>query len=110
MPSLVVNFCKLFADDSKLIAVIKDVLDLNALQVDIDRLVDWSIKWKMCFNEEKCKSMFFDKRKHGTLNRTFIAEDEPLGTHQRFTIAKADGGMHTIKNISYSKIDSGSGS
>jgi hypothetical protein len=52
-----------------LIAIIKDMLDLNALQEDIDRLVEWSIKWKMCFTKQKCKSMFFDKRRHGTLNR-----------------------------------------
>jgi hypothetical protein len=55
MPQLTSHFCKLFADDSKLIGVIKNSQDKFKLQQDIDTLVDWSNKWRMCFNISKCK-------------------------------------------------------
>ena len=57
MPDVIRHFCKLFADDSKLIAVIKNVEDENQLQSDLDELCKWSIKWKMLFNFSKCKVM-----------------------------------------------------
>ena len=38
MPGLVHHFCKLFADDTKLIAVIKNAAVYELLQQDIDRL------------------------------------------------------------------------
>ena len=55
MPELVEHFCKLFADDSKLIAIIRNSVDELVLQNDLDKLVDWSVKWKLGFNEDKCK-------------------------------------------------------
>ncbi len=42
MPDLVEKFCKLFADDSKLIAIIKNSMDREILQNDVDRLVEWA--------------------------------------------------------------------
>ena len=43
MPYLVDHFCKLFADDSKLIGVIKNSLDRDLLQQDIDKSFKWSM-------------------------------------------------------------------
>jgi hypothetical protein len=57
MPELVEHFCKLFADDSKLIAIIRNSFDQKVLQSDLDKLVEWSVKWKLSFNEDKCKIM-----------------------------------------------------
>ena len=57
MPELVDHFCKLFADDSKLIAIIRNSVDQAVLQSDLDKLVDWSVNWKLGFNEDKCKVM-----------------------------------------------------
>ncbi len=57
MPELVHHYCKLFADDTKLLAVIKNAADLEFLQDDLDKLVLWSKKWQMLFNEEKFKVM-----------------------------------------------------
>ena len=53
MPELVDHFCKLFADDSKLIAIIRNSVDQSVLQSDLDKLADWSVKWKLGFNEDK---------------------------------------------------------
>ncbi len=59
MPSLAQHFCKLFADDTKLLAFIKKAEDLDLLQQDIDNLILWLKTRLMLFNEEKCKVMQF---------------------------------------------------
>ena len=72
MPGLVHHFCKLFADDTKLIAIFKNSSDKILLQKDIDALVNWSNIWKISFNEEKGKAMFIGGKKFDTLNSAFI--------------------------------------
>ena len=41
-----INVTKLFADDTKIIATIKNDLDLKILQDDIDQLVEWDNQWQ----------------------------------------------------------------
>ena len=38
---------KLYADDSKIIGIIKSTKDSKNLQTDIDKAVEWSHKWQM---------------------------------------------------------------
>ena len=54
IPGIVRSNCKLYADDSKLIKSIKYAEDL---QNDLDLLVEWTNKWLMKLNKEKCKVM-----------------------------------------------------
>jgi hypothetical protein len=58
MPS-VVNFSSvaLFADDSKCFNQISCRNDCLNLQNDLNNLFDWSLKWMMSFNPDKCKIM-----------------------------------------------------
>jgi hypothetical protein len=56
------NNCKLYADDTKVISIIKDIEDNVALQHDMNRLVEWSNKWLIKFNADKCKVMHFGKK------------------------------------------------
>ena len=44
-----------FADDTKMAMVIEAESDRVGLQEDLDRLHEWSLKWLMFFNAEKCK-------------------------------------------------------
>ena len=46
-----------FADDTKLGHCIKSDSDRNALQETLNELTNWSLKWKMDFNIQKCKVM-----------------------------------------------------
>ena len=46
-----------FADDLKIFRVIGDKCDEEALQLDLDNLVEWSNIWQMNFNVNKCKVM-----------------------------------------------------
>ncbi len=45
----------LFADDSKVFRQIRSVHDSVQLQSDLDNLLNWSIKWQLNFNINKCK-------------------------------------------------------
>ena len=46
-----------FADDTKCGHVVRDEHDLELLQNCLDRLVNWTVKWGMEFNVNKCKVM-----------------------------------------------------
>jgi hypothetical protein len=105
MPTIVSHLCKLFADDTKLIAIIKDDQDRVQLQLDIDALVNWSKSWLMNFNEGKCKVLFFEKRKSNELNLAFNCADnddpncfvDPHNRHQRFTMQDSFGIPHILE-------------
>jgi hypothetical protein len=58
MASLANHLYKLFADDTKLIAVIREQSDFTVLQHNIDQLVEWARTWRMSFNEEKCNIFY----------------------------------------------------
>ena len=108
MPSATSHLCKLFADDTKLIATIKDAQDATQLQVDIDALVSWSKSWLMNFNEGKCKVLFFEKRRTNHLNTAFCCDDtndpnsliDPHNLHQRFTMQDSSGLSHILEETS----------
>ena len=54
--------CKLFSNDSKL-CDIADVLNTSStIQSDLNTLTDWSVKWQLPFNVEKCKSIHFGNK------------------------------------------------
>lgn len=69
MSDLLKHFCKLFADDSQLVATIKDLLACELLQEDRDALMEWSIKWEMSFNFEKCKIIKFGNTNGSSLKQ-----------------------------------------
>lgn len=53
--------CLLFADDLKLLMVIKDKSDCARLQQDIDYVAEWSRKNKLQFNVKKCSVITFSR-------------------------------------------------
>jgi len=57
MPDSIASFLELFADDSKLISIIKCAEDLSQLKQDLANISESSVKWKMSFNYKKCKFM-----------------------------------------------------
>jgi len=46
-----------FADDTKIIKEVRDNIECEALQRDLDNMVLWAQKWQMEFNIKKCKVM-----------------------------------------------------
>ena len=76
LPDLIHHKCKLFADDTKIIASLKSDQDRINLQADINSCVAWAALWKMSFNASKCKVMTFKKRSNNILNTAFIFDSD----------------------------------
>ena len=57
MPETVQSTTYLFADDTKMHKVIKNMIDTCHLQNDITTLQSWSRLWLLEFHEDKCKHM-----------------------------------------------------
>ena len=57
MPTVVDSFCQLFADDAKLFrnVNVRENENTSRLQVDVNNMSEWSIKWQLLFNTGKCK-------------------------------------------------------
>ena len=63
LPGWIKNNMNMFSDDSKICRKIKSLIDGDALQEDLNALVDWSQKWMLRFHNEKCKVMHVGDRK-----------------------------------------------
>ena len=62
LPDHVRNKCKLYADDCKLIGIIREFEDTISIQQDINQLQNWAKTWQMSFNYEKCKAMHLGRK------------------------------------------------
>ena len=77
----------LFADDAKILKEIKTDEDIQAMQRDLVRLQEWSKKWLLDFNAEKCVTMHMGHRNPGyvyNLNGKPLEEsvlEKDLGVH-----------------------------
>ena len=78
LPRNIKSTAKLYADDCKLIGVIKDQSDTISLQNDINRLQEWASTWQMSFNYDKCKVMHFGKK---NVNNIYEMRDKLGTTH-----------------------------
>ena len=58
-----------FADDTKIFRRVDSDEDREALQRDLDRLVQWSEVWQMKFNVDKCKVMHLGR---GNLGGSYV--------------------------------------
>ena len=84
LPEEVLSTLKLFADDTKLYREIQNDHDKEILQNDLNELMDWSVKWQLPFNIEKCKVLHLgiNNPKHkysiksGTNNEVLLQEVE----------------------------------
>jgi len=77
MPEVVNHLIKLFADDSKIIGVIKNNRDLELMQKDLDALVIWKNEWRMVFHPDKCKVMDICKKRK---DRPKLTMEKPNST------------------------------
>ena len=55
LPTLVSSGMKMYADDAKLYGKASGEADSRIMQTDLDILAEWSRKWLLKFNVEKCK-------------------------------------------------------
>jgi len=81
LPDVVKNLCCIYADDTKLYGSADTQTGIQALQEDIDNLVDWADKWQLKFNADKCSTLHlgnrnqnwdYQMRKHGSEDRVVL--------------------------------------
>ena len=53
----IANFVLKFADDTKVYCNVSPTDNTSTLQGDLDTMYDWSVKWQMYFNADKCKCL-----------------------------------------------------
>ena len=82
MPQLVQHVIKLFADETKLVATIRDIDEL--VQSDIEALATWTVDWRLLLHPDKCLILIFGKSKAVQALLTHV--DQPLC----FTIKSGD--------------------
>jgi len=82
MPECTSNECKLFADDSKLISMVRNTRDLSIIQEDIDKLVDWSKNWNLNFNSKKCKFMIIGNKSNNLCSNVKFFMDNGNSRHE----------------------------
>ena len=56
-------YVNLFADDAKIMKIIKNKSDCKELQADIDKILAWSRRWQLKFSAKKCYVLEFGKSK-----------------------------------------------
>ena len=61
----IATYLSKFADDTKLFRCVRSEADKDALQSDINALLQWSEDWQMAFNADKCKVMHFGRANSG---------------------------------------------
>ena len=57
LPSWIQNSMRMFADDTKVWHKIAEDNDSSFLQANLKRLKEWSERWQLKFNSDKCKVM-----------------------------------------------------
>ena len=65
----------MYADNCKLIAIIKNLQDMIQLQNDIDSLQEWAKTWQMSFNYSKCKVMHLGNKNQRKDNTMKLGKD-----------------------------------
>ena len=63
LPESVLSHAFLFADDTKMFRIISTPKDSELLQDDLAKVTDWSDKWLVRFNADKCKHMHIGNKK-----------------------------------------------
>ena len=121
LPNSISSYIKIFADDTKIFRALRSAGDISTLQEDVNKMLEWSIKWQLPFNIPKCKIIHYGKNNPNHIysmdsrNMTEDTSEKDLGvtfdselsfrTHIKNTVAKANSRVGLIKRtFSYMNI------
>ena len=79
LPYDLLNPCKLYADDSKLIARVDNDQEYTQTQIDLDTICRWCVEWDMELNYKKCKLIQFGQK---VKERKYYLSDKKNNKHQ----------------------------
>ena len=95
LPDWILNGIKMFADDTKLWARIKNMEDSLGLQKDLDTLARWTQDWLLSFNLDKCKIMSIGH----AIDTVYTMSDGKKEVVLRKTEVEKDLGVYTSSNL-----------
>ena len=96
LPSLVSSKIKMFADDTKLFAQVKNKNDAQVLQNDLNILGEWSSKWLLKFNVSKCRVMHCGS---ANLELNYFMDQNGEPYQLECTESEKDLGVHVSKSL-----------
>jgi hypothetical protein len=70
------NIIKKFADDTKIMGMAGSIEQVYGIREDLSRLDEWSQRWQMKFNVDKCKVMYLG---HGNSKAKYEIQGKELG-------------------------------
>ena len=91
---------KIFADDTKIYHGVNDENNVNKLQKSIDAMYEWTQKWLLQFNKEKCKILHLGNKNEK--NKYFIGSDDQRITLEESDLEK-DLGVYIDPNLNFKK-------
>ena len=98
LPEAINSDLKIFADDTKTFSEIKTTEDRDALQNDLDLLVEWSEKWLLKFNSKKCKVLHIGK--NNPKYKYYIRDGNQINELEE-TLCEKDLGVHVDNNLKF---------
>ena len=114
LPDTIESSLKIFADDTKIFRIVESLADKEKFEKDLTRLMEWSNKWLLPFNLDKCKVTHLGSQNQkfnyimGQFNLETIASEKDLGVlfddnlkfcpHMKQIIAKANSRLGLIRN------------
>jgi len=101
LPKLLINKCILYADDTKIIGEIRNLIDLANIQSDIVTMSKWCQMWGMNLNTNKCKVMHIGSSNQN--NNYFI--DDGTGSNIQLceTACEKDLGVYISSDLSWTR-------
>ena len=93
------SFSLLFADDTKIYRKITTKEDSEKLQKDIENLVEWTKKWKVEFNADKCHVLTLGKFVNITHTHRYVVSGEEL----EHVCVEKDLGVTIDENLTFSE-------
>ena len=95
LPKVCETLLNIFADDTKVYTHVSSPEDCCKLQTTINNLTDWSDKWLLRFNTEKCKVLHFGK---SNLKHDYVMKDGDNSNVLDKTVCENDLGVFMIIN------------
>ena len=59
LPDSINSYLKIFADDTKIFRTIESMTDKGELDSDLNKIIEWSERWQLPFNVDKCKIIHY---------------------------------------------------
>jgi hypothetical protein len=100
MPDAVQGLIKMFADDTKFFNKVNTPSEQMSLQEDLRSLEDWSLKWQLRFNADKCMVMHLGRSNNNTTYFMHCGNNQvPLGD----TTCEKDLGVYVDPSMRFTK-------